>query len=342
MTKTKLITITLTFLVLLTLAILFLPMLKIKTEITNFYKENDQSTFISNYDTVKSDDFDPEVFRLNYNPINPKYVSIYKATDYKTYSNAVVADFFYFKRSGLLSWKVEKYESSFTPYFENDENTFDDLYETFKNSILEKEVKKGLTSREEIDLNESFDITSVKTGDLIDYVSTDDKSITFEILAGKKYGSNYVVEGSTGVSLGIENIITGIFSTDNKYFIFTTGEYFEPTGELINIGTIWKMNLADNSITQVLNLTLNGLEPSDMMLYSDGNIVIYGTKDTIGKVNLDGSNNEIVVTFEAVIKDSEEFYLPEVYEVVNGKAVISYPKENFAESRVGEFVEVVL
>lgn len=306
----------------------------IKRTVKNYYAEEGEQTFVSNYDIVKSDSFKYEMDIIDDDLNEPKVAIYYKGHDYRGLDDIVITDFFYLKRKNLLFWEVKKYESSYVPYYSQDGYTLDDAYDEMKKNVKDGEVTHGLTPDQERDLlNDSEGALNTNPDDLVDYIQTPNQEKTIEVLAGEKYGTNYLLDTSTNEKLGIENIVRGVFSTDGKYLIYTTGEFIEPLGELISNVDIWVYDFK-NEPKKIYEVTD---KPNDLVLYSDGKVVVYGTKNSIGMINIDGNSNNNLLSFTAVDTSSQFFVLPEFKEQSNSVIRISVPSDEYNKDKGMKF-----
>ncbi len=313
--KKKIFLLSIISVVLLPLLILFLPLAFIPNSIANFYQKGDETIFISNDEIVKSPDFmkGVEINALHFDLFSPKYSVIYKADNYKELDKAIIGDFLYLKRKNLLFWEVERYETTYLPYYESNDYSYDQAKEDYKNQILSGNVTYGLTPEEEKELNSKINSEYPTKGELIDYISSPTGDITVEVLAGSKQGTNYLTLNNK--ELGINNILRGTFSTDGTIFLYTTGHYNDMLGELIPNADIWTSDLKGN------NKKIFDIEESlnDITFISNGKQIIYGTKNQIGKINLDGSGNIMLKEFQETESNNEVISLPEFITITNNK-----------------------
>ena len=296
--------------------------------VANYYEENDKEIFISNNEIVKSDSFEYESDILDLGINSAKVAVFYKGENYRNTSQVTITDFFYLERTGLISWEVKKYESSYVPYYEQEGYTLDDAYEAMKKNVKAGEVTHGLTPDQERELLTGSEGTlNTNPNDLVDYIQTANQERTIEVLAGEKYGTNYLLDTSTNEKLGIENVVRGVFSTDGKYLVYTTGEFIEPLGELIPNADIWVYDF-ENEPKKIFEISD---KPNDVVLYSNGKVIVYGTKNLIGLMDIDGTGQKELLDFTAVDTSSQFFVLPELEDQGDGTLRISVPSENYSE-----------
>ncbi len=294
--------------------------------IKSFYTEEGEQTFVSNYNVVKSDDFEYETDRLSFNLLEPKIATYYRGSNYKGYEQVVIADFFYLKHKGLFSYEIARYESSFVPYYAQDGYSLDQAYDDMKNSVKSKKVTQGLTPDEERKILESsFETEKVTPNTLIDYIQSLDGDTTIEIRSGEKFGTNYLVDGRSNQKLEIENVINGVFSTDSRYLIYTTGSHIEPLGILSPNADIWIYDFATKP-TKIIELEDKS---SEISIFSDGKVVLFGTKESVEMVAIDGSGHKVLLNFEPVNVASQYSVLPKFEFDNSGSIDILIPSSTF-------------
>lgn len=265
----------------------------------------------------------------NFSLFHPTYNSFYKGEDYRNVDEVVVADFLYLRRDKLLFWKLERYESSFRPYYPQDDLTIDDAYESLKQDVMNGDVEHGVSPEYERELLNTLQKEMPEKGEMLDFIQSPDGEKTVEFRAGDKFGENYLVVGETEKDLDIKNVTNAVWSQDGKYLIYSTGELVEILGILSPKADIWR---TDDQGNKKLLLEVSD-SPNDMDLYSDGKVVVYASKNKIGILSIDGENHRVLTTYDQPNGASEQFFLAHITALDDEYVYVEIPNVDYGTTQ---------
>jgi len=199
-----------------------------------------------------------------------------------------------------------------------------DLYNSLKSDVHNGRITHGVSPQDEKKLNVSKGIA--KPGDIINTVKSPDNKQSIVIQATDNYGENKLLLGQQ--DLGIKDVNQAIWSSDSSHIIYSTGKYNQILGELDPNADIWITDLSGNK-AKLLN---NQNNPNDISLYATGTVIVYGTKNLIGIMNIDGTNNKIILQYNQPVSNTEAFILPQVKSVDSQYIYLLVPDVDFIQN----------
>jgi hypothetical protein len=199
--------------VLLVLALTFAPFLWAPATIDAFYADSNNG-LASNKDITQSDDFkrnhDSVLWKLD--PLNPMYKVFYTSDKYLDLQQATLVDTVYLQRKNVLWWEVVDYRTNHISEA--------DMAKA-KQLASDGKLPEGLTRDQDKTLSDRPKPEPEPT--LQSYTKNPSGTQTIEV-QGYPYGENYLVRGTTGEKLGIENVYQILWLNDNE-FVYSLKDY---------------------------------------------------------------------------------------------------------------------